>query len=197
MRNWLWLYPEVWSWTPRGPVETLFIVPAATARRPTHPAALKTQYHHKCQTMTISQWPEIRSLSSSTWTLTSRPPSPETATSVSPTDSCSRANGQPPQPACPAHRLLTTDRGPTLQGPIPPHLSTLGLILLLLQARAQVRDFTLDQAPIIHLALILQATVQLSSPLGLPQSDAPPLQNRPPGGQAQLWAPAPSRFVHL
>lgn len=65
-------------------------------------------------------------------------------TSVSLTGSCSRASGQPPQPACPAHRLLTQDRGPTLQDPIPPHLSTLELILQPLQVQAVLEVQQLD-----------------------------------------------------
>ena len=80
--------------------------------------------------MTISQWLEIRSLSSSILTLTSPPPSPGTVTSVSPTDACSRPSAQPPQPVCPAHRLRTLDRGPTPRGLILPHLSTQELIHL-------------------------------------------------------------------
>lgn len=196
MRNWLWPYPEVSSSTPRGPVGTPSSVPVATAPRPTHPAALKTQYHHKSQTTTISRWPGIRSLSSCILTLTSPPPSPETVTSVSPTDSCSRASGRPPQPACPAHRLITMGRGPTLQGPTPPHPSTPGLIRQPPQERFQVRDYFLDPAPIMPLAHILRATVLSSSPLGLPRSAAPPLQNPPAVGQAP-GEQAPFLFVRL
>ncbi|KAK1895932.1 Protein MTSS 1 [Dissostichus eleginoides] len=47
-------------------------------------------------------------------------------------------------------------------GPTPPHLSTLGLILLHLQARVQVKDFILDPAPITPLAPTLWTVVQLS-----------------------------------
>lgn len=187
--TWLWPYPEVWSWTPRGPAGTPSSVPVDTALRPTHPAALRTPSHHKCQTMIISQWLATRSLSSSSLTLTSPPPSPETATSVSPTDACSRPNGRPPQPASPAHSLLTLDKGCTTQGPIPPHLSTQELI---------------HPLPLGHIPKPLQvhtahiwAMVQSSSPLELPQSAAPPPRNHPPAAQAPLWEQAPFPYVLL
>lgn len=116
MKSWLWPYPEVWNWTPRGPAGTPSSAPAGTARRPTRPAAPRTQSLPRVThtlslsnlsecvifppicvsltshisslqypTTTISQWLEIKSPSSSSWTLTSPPPSPGTATSASPT----------------------------------------------------------------------------------------------------------------
>lgn len=66
-----------------------------------------------------------------------------------------------------------------------------------LQAHVQVRDIIQDPAPIMLLAPILQATVQLLSPQGLPQFAAPPLQNPLLVVQAPLQAQAPSLFVHL
>lgn len=56
MRNWLWLYPEAWSLTPRGPAGTLSSVPAVTAHRPTPPAALRTPFHPKVITLIMITW---------------------------------------------------------------------------------------------------------------------------------------------
>lgn len=85
--------------------------------------------------MTISPWLETRSLNRSSPTLTSPQPSPGTVTSVSHTDACFRLNVQPQQRVCPALRLPTLDRGPTLQRPILRLQSTQELIRPLLLGR--------------------------------------------------------------
>lgn len=79
----------------------------------------------QCRTVITSPWQETKSpsSSSSSQTLTSPPPFPETVTSVSPTGACSRPNGPPPQPACPSHQQLIPDRWPPLWGLIRPHPS--------------------------------------------------------------------------
>lgn len=183
--NWPWPYPGVWSWIPKDQTETPSSAPAATAHRPTPPAALRTPYHHKFQIMTTFPWLETKSLSSSSsrsrrrLTLTSPRQSPETVTSASPTDACSRPNGQPLQPACPAHSHHILDRGHTMGEPILPH------------------QFT-QQATLLHLLgntpLLLQVMVQLSSPQESPQSAEPPPPSPAPVAQG-LWGGAPFLFV--
>lgn len=103
-----------------------------TSRGWVHTLLISLFVSFQYQTTTTSQWLETQSLSSSSLTLISPPPSPETVISLSPTDVCSRPNAQPPQRGYPAVRYLILARGSTTRGLIPPHQSTQALMHLLL-----------------------------------------------------------------